>query len=110
MASLPDPINEVISMWRRPNGMDIGLIKVPLGVIGIIYESRPNVTADSTGLALKAGNAIILRGGSEAINSNVVIADILHKAAVKEGLPENCIQIVRDTNREYIDAMLKLKD
>ena len=110
IAALPDPINEVISMWRRPNGMDIGLIRVPLGVIGIIYESRPNVTADSTGLALKAGNAIILRGGSEAINSNIVIADILHDAAVKEGLPENCIQIVRDTNREYVDAMLKLKD
>ncbi len=110
IAALPDPINEVISMWRRPNGMDIGLIRVPLGVIGIIYESRPNVTADSTGLALKAGNAIILRGGSEAINSNIVITDILHEAAVKKGLPENCIQIVRDTNREYVDAMLKLKD
>ncbi|TFG03018.1 MAG: glutamate-5-semialdehyde dehydrogenase [Promethearchaeota archaeon] len=110
IAALPDPINEVISMWRRPNGMDIGLIRVPLGVIGIIYESRPNVTSDSTGLALKAGNAIILRGGSEAINSNVVIADILHKAAVKQGLPENCIQIVRDTSRKYVDAMLKLKD
>ncbi len=110
IAVFPDPINEVISMCRRPNGMDIGLIRVPLGVIGIIYESRPNVTADSTGLALKAGNSIILRGGSEAINSNIAIADILHEAAVKEGLPENCIQIVRDTNREYVDAMLKLKD
>ena len=110
IAVFPDPINEVISMWRRPNGMDIGLIRVPLGVIGIIYESRPNVTADSTGLALKAGNSIILRGGSEAINSNIAIADILHEAAVKEGLPENCIQIVRDINREYIDEMLKLKD
>ena len=105
-----DPINEIISMWRRPNGMDVGLIRVPLGVIGIIYESRPNVTADSTGLALKAGNAIILRGGSEAINSNIVIADILHQAAVKEGLPENCIQIIRDTSREYVGEMLKLKD
>jgi glutamate-5-semialdehyde dehydrogenase len=106
----PDPINEVISMWRGANGMDIGLIRVPLGVIGIIYESRPNVTADATGLCLKAGNAIILRGGSEAINSNIVIADILHEAAVNEGLPENCIQIIRDTNRAYVDAMLKLKD
>jgi glutamate-5-semialdehyde dehydrogenase len=106
----PDPINEVISMWRGANGMDIGLIRVPLGVIGIIYESRPNVTADATGLCLKAGNAIILRGGSEAINSNIAITDILHEAAVIEGLPENCIQIIRDTNREYVDAMLKLKD
>ena len=110
IAALPDPINTIISMWRRPNGMDIGLVRVPLGVIGIIYESRPNVTADSTGLALKAGNAIVLRGGSEAINSNIVIADILHEAAVKEGLPENCIQIIRDTNREFVGEMLKLKD
>jgi len=110
IAAFPDPINEVISMWRRPNGMDIGQIRVPLGVIGIIYESRPNVTADAAGLCLKAGNAIILRGGSEAINSNIAIADILHEAAVKEGLPESSIQIVRDTNRECVDAMLKLKD
>ena len=110
IAAQPDPINDIISMWRRPNGMDVGLIRVPLGVIGIIYESRPNVTADAAGLCLKAGNAIVLRGGSEAINSNIVIADILHEATVKEGLPENCIQIIRDTNREYVGAMLKLKD
>jgi len=110
IAAQPDPINEIISMWRRPNGMDVGLIRVPLGVIGLIFESRPNVTADATGLALKAGNAIILRGGSEAINSNIAIADILHEAAINEGLPDNCIQIVRDTNREYVGAMLKLKD
>jgi len=110
IAAQPDPINEVISMWRRPNGMDIGLVRVPLGVIGIIYESRPNVTADAAGLCLKAGNAIILRGGSEAINSNIIIADILHDAATKEGLPDNCIQIIRDTNRDYVGAMLKLKD
>ena len=110
IAALPDPINEVISKWRRPNGMDISLVRVPLGVIGIIYESRPNVTADAAGLCLKAGNAIVLRGGSEAINSNVIIADILQDAAFKEGLPENCIQIIRDTNRAYVGAMLKLKD
>ncbi|MFX0070857.1 MAG: glutamate-5-semialdehyde dehydrogenase [Candidatus Hermodarchaeota archaeon] len=110
IAARPDPINEIISMWRRPNGMDIGLVRVPLGVIGIIYESRPNVTADAAGLCLKAGNSIILRGGSEAINSNIAIAYILHEACVKEGLPENCVQIVRDTNREYVGAMLKLKN
>jgi len=110
VAALEDPINKEIDRWTRPNGLDIGLIKVPLGVIGIIYESRPNVTADAAGLCLKAGNAIILRGGSEAINSNIVIADILHEAAVAEGLPENCIQIVRDTDRDYVGAMLKLKD
>jgi glutamate-5-semialdehyde dehydrogenase len=110
IAGFSDPINEIPSMWRRPNGMDIGLVRVPLGVIGIIYESRPNVTADAAGLCVKAGNAIVLRGGSEAINSNIAIADILNNAAVKEGLPENCIQIVRDTDRAYVDAMLKLKD
>jgi len=110
IAAQPDPINEIVSMWRRPNGMDVGLIRVPLGVIGIIYESRPNVTADAAGLCIKAGNAIILRGGSEAINSNIAIADILHESAKNEGLPTNCIQIVRDTNRDYVDAMLKLKD
>lgn len=109
VAALTDPINKEIDRWTRPNGLDIGLIKVPLGVIGIIYESRPNVTADAAGLCLKAGNAIILRGGSEAINSNTVIADILHDAAVSEGLPENCVQIVRETDREYVGAMLKLK-
>jgi glutamate-5-semialdehyde dehydrogenase len=110
IAAFPDPINEVIKMWRRPNGMDIGLVRVPLGVIGIIYESRPNVTADAAALCIKAGNTIVLRGGSEAINSNIAIADILHDAAFKEGLPENCIQIIRDTDRAYVDAMLKSKD
>ncbi|MGQ4873817.1 MAG: glutamate-5-semialdehyde dehydrogenase [Promethearchaeia archaeon] len=110
IAALPDPINEIIRMWRRPNGMDIGLVRVPLGVIGIIYESRPNVTADAAGLCLKAGNAVILRGGSEAINSNIAIADILREATIAEGLPENSIQIIRDTNREYVGEMLKLKD
>ena len=73
IAAQPDPINEIISMWRSPNGMDVGLIRVPLGVIGLIYESRPNVTADATGLALKAGNVIILRGGSEAINLTLLL-------------------------------------
>ncbi len=110
VVALPDPINEIVSMWRRPNGMDVGLIRVPLGVIGIIYESRPNVTVDAAVLCLKAGNAIILRGGSEAINSNVVLTEILHESAIKEGLPENCVQIVKNTDRAYIDAMLKLKD
>ncbi len=110
IADFPDPINEIIKMWRRPNGMDIGLVRVPLGVIGIIYESRPNVTADASTLCIKAGNSIILRGGSEAIYSNIAIADILHEAAIQEGLPENCIQIIKDTDRAYVDAMLKLKD
>ncbi len=110
IAKLPDPIGEIISTWNRPNGMNINLVRVPLGVIGIIYESRPNVTADAAGLCIKAGNTIVLRGGSETINSNIVIADILHEAAIKEGLPKDCIQIVRNSNRDYVGAMLKLKD
>ncbi|MGV9200336.1 MAG: glutamate-5-semialdehyde dehydrogenase [Promethearchaeia archaeon] len=109
IAALPDPINEIISMWRRPNGMDVGLMRVPLGVIGIIYESRPNVTADAVGLCIKSGNAIVLRGGSEAIHSNVAIANILEDSAVEEGLPENSVQIITDTNRAYVDELLTLK-
>jgi glutamate-5-semialdehyde dehydrogenase len=77
VAGLPDPIGKVTSMWRRPNGLLVGRMRIPLGVIGIIYESRPNVTADAAALCLKSGNAVILRGGSEAINSNIAIANVL---------------------------------
>ncbi len=80
VALLPDPVGEVIRMWRRPNNLQIGKIRVPIGVIGIIYESRPNVTVDAASLCLKSGNAVILRGGSESINSNIAIADILIEA------------------------------
>jgi len=110
IASLPDSINEVISSQRRPNGMEIGLLRVPLGVIGLIYESRPNVTADAIGLCIKSNNAIILRGGSEALNSNLAIADIMYKSAIDGGLPDNCIQIIRSTDKKYVDELLKLKD
>lgn len=109
IALLPDSINEVISTQRRPNGMEIGLLRVPLGVIGLIYESRPNVTADAIGLCVKSNNAIILRGGSEAINSNLAIADIMYKSAISGGLPDNCIQIIRSTDKQYVDEMLNLK-
>jgi glutamate-5-semialdehyde dehydrogenase len=110
IALLPDSINEVISTQRRPNGMEIGLLRVPLGVIGLIYESRPNVTADAIGLCIKSNNAIILRGGSEALNSNLAIADIMYKSAISGGLPNNCIQIIRSTDKQYVDELLKLKD
>ncbi len=110
IALLPDSINEVISTQRRPNGMEIGLLRVPLGVIGLIYESRPNVTADAIGLCIKSNNAIILRGGSEALNSNLAIADIMYKSAISGGLPINCIQIIRSTDKQYVDELLKLKD
>ena len=85
IAALPDPIGDVTHMWRRPNGLDIGMMRVPLGVIAFLYESRPNVTADAAGLCLKSGNAVILRGGSEAIQSNLALSELLSKAAVAAG-------------------------
>lgn len=110
IAALPDPVGEVIRMWKRPNGLQIGKMRVPIGVIGIIYESRPNVTADAAGLCLKSGNAIILRGGSEAINSNTLIANILMEAAADSGLPEGCIQLIDITDRQAVMDMLKLDE
>ncbi len=108
IAALPDPVGEVTRMWQRPNGLRIGKVRVPIGVIGIIYESRPNVTADAVGLCLKSGNSIILRGGSEAINSNTSIANILMQAAKSAGLPEGCIQLIDITDRQAVMEMLKL--
>ena len=92
IAALPDPVGEVTGMRQRPNGLTVGRIRVPLGVIAMIYESRPNVTADAAGLCLKAGNAVILRGGSEAIGSNSAIAAVLATAAAQNGLPAGCVQ------------------
>lgn len=110
IAALPDPVGEVTGMWQRPNGLQVGKIRVPIGVIGIIYESRPNVTADAAGLCLKSGNAIILRGGSEAINSNTAIANVLVKAATAAGLPEGCIQLIDITDRQAVMDLLKLDE
>ncbi|MDP3048660.1 MAG: glutamate-5-semialdehyde dehydrogenase [Thermodesulfovibrionales bacterium] len=109
VAALPDPVGEVIKMWQRPNGMVVGKMRVPIGVIGIIYESRPNVTADATSLCLKAGNAVILRGGSEAINSNKAIVKILRDAAKSKGLNENAITFIDIPEREAVMEMLKLE-
>lgn len=105
---LPDPVGEVISMWKRPNNLQIGQKRVPIGVIGIIYESRPNVTCDASGLCLKSGNATILRGGSDAINSNKAIVKALRAGIKKSNLPEDVIQLVSDTNREIVEEMMKL--
>lgn len=110
VAAQPDPVGEVIKMWRRPNGLLVGKKRIPLGVIGIIYESRPNVTADAAGLCLKAGNAVILRGGSEAINSNKVLARILSDAAKSAGMPADAIQVVATTERDAVVEMLKLEE
>lgn len=110
VSSLDDPIGEVIRMWKRPNNLKIGQVRVPLGVIGIIYEARPNVTVDAAALCIKSGNAVILRGGSEAINSNKTIAKIISDAAIKAGLPEGSINLIENTDREAVNIMMKLNE
>ncbi|MDI6727961.1 MAG: glutamate-5-semialdehyde dehydrogenase [Thermodesulfovibrionales bacterium] len=109
VAQLPDPVGEITRMWQRPNGMTVGRMRVPIGVIGIIYEARPNVTADATSLCLKAGNAVILRGGSEAINSNRAIVNILRDTAKAEGIHEGAITFIDIPEREAVMEMLKLE-
>jgi glutamate-5-semialdehyde dehydrogenase len=109
VAALPDPVGEITKMWQRPNGMTVGRMRVPIGVIGIIYESRPNVTADATSLCLKAGNAVILRGGSEAIHSNKAIVRILRDAAKAAGLHPGCITYIDTPDRQAVMELLKLE-
>lgn len=110
VVKLDDPIGEVTSMFKRPNGLRIGVKRVPLGVVGIIYEARPNVTADAAALCLKTGNAVILRGGSEAINSNLKIVEIISDALKEAGLPEGSVQILEDTSRETATDFMRLND
>ena len=110
VAHLPDPVGQVTKMWQRPNGLMVGRMRIPLGVIGIIYESRPNVTADAAGLCLKSGNSVILRGGSEAFHSNQAIGHVLRKAIVKLGLPQGAIQIIPHPEREVVQEMLQLEE
>ncbi len=109
VSALPDPVGEVIRMRQRPNGMSVGKMRVPIGVIGIIYESRPNVTADAAGLCLKAGNAVILRGGSEAIHSNKAIVKVLREVLKKQGLHEGAATFIDTPDREAIMEMLRLE-
>ncbi|HDO36009.1 MAG TPA: glutamate-5-semialdehyde dehydrogenase, partial [Nitrospirae bacterium] len=109
VASFADPVGEIMKLRQRPNGMTVGRMRVPIGVIGIIYESRPNVTAEATGLCLKAGNAVLLRGGSEAINSNKAIVSILREALAAEGLPEGVVSFIDIPDREAVMEMLKLE-
>lgn len=108
VAALPDPIGEVTSMWKRPNNLNIGRIRVPLGTIGIIYEARPNVTVDAAALCLKSGNSVVLRGGSEAINSNLEVYRTINDAAVKAGLPEGSIEFIDIADREAVNILMKL--
>ncbi|MBP1724748.1 MAG: glutamate-5-semialdehyde dehydrogenase [Deltaproteobacteria bacterium] len=110
VAQLPDPVGAVTRMWTRPNGLQVGRMRIPLGVICIIYESRPNVTVDAAGLCLKAGNAVILRGGSEAIHSNGVLTRILQDAFQKGGLPDKAVQLVGSTDRRAVTELLRQEE
>ncbi len=109
VASLPDPVGEVVDGWVRPNGLRIRRVRVPLGVVGIIYENRPNVTSDAAGLCVKSGNAAFLRGSSGAISSNQAIAGALREGMAKEGLPEDSVVLVEDTSREGAVAFMRLR-
>ena len=108
VTALPDPIGEVMSGRRLPNGLDIRKVRVPLGVVAIIYEARPNVTVDAVGLCIKSGNATLLRGGSEALNSNIAIMQVLRQAAEKNGLPSGAIQLIETPDREAVKIILRL--
>ncbi|RMF78356.1 MAG: glutamate-5-semialdehyde dehydrogenase, partial [Nitrospirae bacterium] len=110
IATLPDPVGAITRHEVRPNGLEIAKVRVPIGVVGIIYESRPNVTADAAGLCLKSGNAVVLRGGSEAIHSNRAIARILAESVAEAGLPEAAITFVDDTDRALVARLLKMDD
>lgn len=110
VAAMSDPVGEIESMWKRPNSMMVGKMRVPLGVIAMIYESRPNATIEAGILCLKAGNAVILRGGSEAIHSNLALASLMHKALEKAGLPAGAVQVMPTTDRKAIAEMLKLSE
>ncbi|HJP19045.1 MAG: glutamate-5-semialdehyde dehydrogenase [Nitrospinota bacterium] len=107
---LTDPVSEIVKMWRLPNGLQVGKIRTPIGVIGIIYESRPNVTVDAASLCLKSGNAVVLRGGSESIHSNIALAKVLTKTAKESGLPEKALQLVDITDRSAVHELLKMDE
>lgn len=109
VAALPDPVGQIVRMWRRPNGLMVGRMRIPLGVVGIIYEARPNVTADAAALCIKSGNGVVLRGGSEAFRSNQAIVNVLREALKAEGLPEGAVGMIPTTDREAVREMLQLE-
>jgi glutamate-5-semialdehyde dehydrogenase len=110
VAALPDPVREVVKMWRRPNGLQVGRMRIPLGVIGIIYEARPNVTADAAALCVKSGNAVILRGGSEAHHSNQAIGAVLREACTATQVPQDAVQVAPTTDRGLVHELLQLEE
>ncbi len=110
VASLPDPVGAYPVMWKRPNGLQVGKVRIPLGVIGFIFESRPNVTVDAAALCLKAGNAVILKGGSEAIHSNIALGELLAEALNEAGIPQKAVQVIPTTERAAVNALISLDD
>ncbi len=110
VADLPDPVGDVINEWERPNGLKISIRRVPIGVIGIVYESRPNVTSDAFAISFKTGNACILRGGSDSIHSSVTIGDVIRESLEEQGIDPDCVQVVSDPDRKYVTEMLHLND
>ena len=110
VAALPDPVGEVTETWERPNGLLVKKVRIPLGVIGFIYESRPNVTVDAASLCLKSGNAVILKGGSEALSSNLILAELLGESLKEIGLPPEAIQVIPSTDREAVSILIGLED
>ncbi|MBW1870332.1 MAG: glutamate-5-semialdehyde dehydrogenase [Deltaproteobacteria bacterium] len=110
VALLSDPVGEITGMWKRPNGLQVGRIRIPLGVIGFIFESRPNVTVDAAGLCLKSGNAVILKGGSEAIYSNIILGSLLSEALDETGLPPKAVQVIPTTDREAVNILIGLDE
>ena len=110
VADLPDPVGDVINEWKRPNGLEISIKRVPIGVIGIVYEARPNVTSDAFAITFKTGNACILRGGSDSIYSSVAIGDVIRESLKNQGVDPDCVQVVDDPDRKYVTEMLHLND
>jgi glutamate-5-semialdehyde dehydrogenase len=110
VSALPDPVGVILSSWTRPNGLIISQIQVPLGVIGIIYESRPNVTADSAGICIKSGNAVILRGGSDALNSNIAIGEVLREALAETNVPMDAVQVVNSPDRKVAEELMGMRE
>lgn len=110
VSALPDPIGAILSSWTRPNGLIISQVRVPLGVVGIIYESRPNVTADSAGICIKSGNAVILRGGSDALNSNIAIGEVLREALAGTNVPMDAVQVVNSPDRKVAEELMGMRE
>ncbi len=110
VSALPDPIGTILNTWTRPNGLIISQVRVPLGVVGIIYESRPDVTSDAAGICIKSGNAVILRGGSDALNSNVTIGEVLRDALMGTQVPVDAVQVVESADRQFVEELMQMRE